>query len=491
MAEAQHETQKKAVKAAKWAYVARYFPTATNLLAQIFLARLLMPSDYGIVGVCASVIAFTVIFQGGRGVGLAIIQAKEDSEADYSNALTMNLLLGAFIYVLLIIFSPIICLYAKDPRIAPVLAIQGLSIIFTSYSSILIARLQRNFGFRQIAFRMIPQSLVPLAVGVPLAYAGMNYWSLVISSLVGDALSVLLLTIMVGWIPRVSWDLERFVRLFRFSKWLILEDIIAWAINNVDTFLIARFLSMTDVGVYVFAKRIVTIGVGGIISPLSPIMYSAFCRLADNPVHLRSALLNVNKIVSIVSLPIIACIAVLAPAFVPAIFGAKWTGAGVIVTLHALSEISYLATPGLQLYGALGKPWLNAIVMLSGGVSTIIGFFIAIPYGLFWFVIARLIGLVFVLTPISLIITISLLKVSILQFMVIIRSSAVSATFISLVLVMALRFYFSLSLTPFFANALLFLFAIGSIGIYVLALRIIDPHGFRSLLSMGKNVVGI
>jgi len=491
MTERNTEIQGKAVNAAKWAYVARYLPTITSLIAQIFLARLLLPSDYGIVGICASLIAFTMIFQGGRGVGLAIIQAKEDSEEDYKAALTMNLMLGAVIYISLLALIPLIAIYTREPRIGPVIALQGLSILMSSYSSVLIARLQRNFGFKNIALRMIPQSLVPLAVGVPMACAHFGYWSLVVSSLVGDVISVILLTLMVGWLPKVTWDVKRFIHLFKFSRWLIIEDIIAWVINNADTFLIARFLSMNDVGIYVFAKKIVTIGVGGIISPLSPIMYSAFCRLTDDKEHLKKTYLNVTKIVAIVSLPITIGLAIAAPKLMPLVFGAKWTAAGIIVSLFALSEISYLATPGLQLYGALGKPHLNAIIMLTGGVTTLVGYIIAVPYGLNWFMCARLTGLLLVLTPVSLCITQSILKIRFLQFCGVLRSSLLSATLLTVFLFAMMNAYSKITLNTLWSLVFFGVVSLLSVSVYMLALRSIDQKGFRMITNIGKGIAGV
>jgi PST family polysaccharide transporter len=482
------EIKSKAVSATKWSFFARYIPVLTSLISQIFLARLLAPSDYGIVGICSSIIGFSVIFQGGRGVAFAIIQKKEDDIQNYSSALAMNLSFGITIYVLMILASPAIAAYAKDVRIIHVVPVQGLSVLLSSVSSIFIAKLQRDFGFKKIAYLTFAYSLAPLMIGIPLAYLGFRYWSLIIMSLVGDIVSLILLQRMTVLKFKLTFDAARIKSLFAFSKWTVLEDIMSWLINNADIFLIARFFSIQQVGIYVFAKKIISIGLGSIMQPLNPIMYSSFCRMNSSPEDLKRVFIQLSKIVALVMFPVIAAIAITAPELVPIVFGKKWIDAGLIVSLFGISEISYLITPCSLLTQAKGKPSINAKLMVVNSLFLLAGYFVAAHISFPCFAFIRITGAIFM--PIWVVIVGRLLSLEKPYFYYIIRVPLFSTLVLSVVLyftIILIKNTISVSLLRL--TAISFLLIIEA-AIYMFSIFVFDKGSFQHVCNLFKEAIG-
>ncbi|WP_304633827.1 oligosaccharide flippase family protein, partial [uncultured Muribaculum sp.] len=140
----------KTATGAIWATIDRFGNMALQFIVNLVLARLLMPDDFGAIGMLAIFIAVSQVIIDG-GFGNALIQKKNPSQTDYSTIFYWNIGLSTVMYSLLYAFSPYIAIYFKMPILSDVLRAIGLILITTSIISIQTVRLRKQLAFKTIA----------------------------------------------------------------------------------------------------------------------------------------------------------------------------------------------------------------------------------------------------------------------------------------------------------------------------------------------------
>ena len=101
--------KQKTLKGASWSFVEQVFTRGVNFLIGIILARLLSPTDYGLVGMMGIFIAVAQLFVDG-GLASALIRTKNPSDADFSTVYIVNLTLSLVFYCILFFSAPLISL---------------------------------------------------------------------------------------------------------------------------------------------------------------------------------------------------------------------------------------------------------------------------------------------------------------------------------------------------------------------------------------------
>lgn len=96
-----------------WSSIERFSVQGFQFLIQIVMARILLPSDYGVIGI---LIVFLAISQSiiDSGFSNALIQKKNRNELDYSTVFYFNIAIGIFLYALLFFLSPFIASFYNN-----------------------------------------------------------------------------------------------------------------------------------------------------------------------------------------------------------------------------------------------------------------------------------------------------------------------------------------------------------------------------------------
>ena len=96
-----------------WRFLERGGTHGIQFIVSIVLARLLTPTDYGIIGLLTVYISVAGVLML-CGFGSALIQKKEITETDYSTAFYVTLFIAFFLYALLFFTAPIIANFYSE-----------------------------------------------------------------------------------------------------------------------------------------------------------------------------------------------------------------------------------------------------------------------------------------------------------------------------------------------------------------------------------------
>ena len=211
---AEESIKRKAVSSAVWKIMERVLAQGISLIVSLILARLLSPSDYGVVGIVTIFFAFANILIAG-GLNTALIQKKEIDELDYSTIFVATLSCAALFYAALFAFAPLIAKAYGIPLLVPVIRIMGISLPIYAVKSIYCAYISRNLQFRTFFFATLGGTLFSAVLGITMALNGCGVWSLVAQQMSNAAIDTLILFLITKLTFRFRFSWKRFKDMFR------------------------------------------------------------------------------------------------------------------------------------------------------------------------------------------------------------------------------------------------------------------------------------
>lgn len=334
---------KSATRGVFWSGISQFSTQIYQFIVIIILARLLFPEDFGIIGMA---VIFTGLVQTINELGLsaAIIQKKNITDSHLSTSFWISFGLGIILCITTVIISPYIADFFKNELVGPVVSVLSIGFVLGSFSVIHSSLLQKNLEFKKLAITEISAAFISGLVSVILALLGFGVWSLVCGSILKNVISVVLLVKVCTWRPSMTFDITSFKELFSFGAHVMGSRFLNFIDSNVDYLLIGKFLSASALGYYTLAYQLSTFPLTKISSIITRVTFPTFSIIQDDNDILRHSYLKVIKYISLVTFPLLAGLIVVAPEFIPIVFGEKW--GPMIVPLQILCVAGALKSVG-------------------------------------------------------------------------------------------------------------------------------------------------
>lgn len=220
-----------------------------NILFGIFLARLLTPADYGIIGILT---IFTLIAGNLQSSGFtqALVNIKQPTHNDYNSVFWFNVLVSLTMYVVLFFCAPLIADFFHQPCLTSLSRFVFLSFLISSFGIAQNGYMMKNMMNKEITIVNFVALICSNIVGLVLAFNQMAYWSLAWQQVI----FILVLNVgryyYTGWRPNFQIDFGPVRKMFGFSVKLLVTNIINTVSTNVLTFVFGRFYPINDVGNY-------------------------------------------------------------------------------------------------------------------------------------------------------------------------------------------------------------------------------------------------
>lgn len=353
-------------RAFKWSFLSELAAKGIQPLVFIALARILSPEDFGVIAIATMVIAFSHIFWE-AGMAKAVIQRQTNIDASANAAFWINMTLGTFISSLIVIFSDQIALiFSNDQRINEVLKVMALHIILGSLSSVQTALLQKDMDFKKLFWVRFVSVSLPGVASIPLALYGWGVWALVIGSLIGQLAYAVMLWKLSKWKPKLQFSIKVTKEISKFGGLVSLTGFFSWFYAWGDAFVIGKFLGMYDLGLYRTANQFSDLIFATIFSPILPVLYSHLSRLSGDTKSMSFLIENMLKLIMWISFPAGVFLFVFSESIEKIIFGAQWSGLGVIISYLALRQsFAWISSLNAEVYHALGKPQYELIILMA------------------------------------------------------------------------------------------------------------------------------
>ena len=363
--------------AAGWQFLSKGINTALQMVTAIVLARLLMPDDFGIIAMALMVTGLGTIFQD-LGLGQALVQRKSIEDRHIRSAFWGTLVMAGLLYGIVVLSAPHVGVFFDEPRMVPVIKIIALVFLFAPFAVVPRAMLQRKLDFKTQFFAGLASSLGYGIVGIGMALLGYGYWALVGAALANAAGSTLVLCILMRYLPPIVPSFRGLGDLYGFGTGATGVGLLNYIAQQIDYLVIGRWLDSTALGLYEKAFRLVHAPLSIIGGIISPVLFPVFSRLQEQRARARDIMGRILTVVSALSFPPLATLAVAAPELIPLVLGEQWTDAVVPAQiLAAAGALRTLVNPAAMLpkgFGAIyAQMWRNGVYAVVLFVGAIIG----------------------------------------------------------------------------------------------------------------------
>ena len=330
----------KTVKGVIWSSIDRFSTQGISFVFSILIARLLLPSDYGVIAMLGIFMAVSQCFID-SGFGTALIRKNDRTETDFCTVFYFNIVVACLFYGLLWITSPYIAQFYDMPLLETVTKVVGLNLIVGAFSGIQSAQLSIAIDFKSRAKISVVTTLFTGVVGLWLAYRGYGVWALVFQGLASNILRTILLWVTVRWMPKLIFSWESFKELFSFGSKLLASGLLDTVYNNIYTIVIGKFFSAKSLGVYSRADGLAQFPSSNITSVLQSVTFPVLSTIQDDEARLADAYKRFLRLSAFVVFPLMLGLSAVADPFIRIALTDKWEGAICFLQIICFSLMWY------------------------------------------------------------------------------------------------------------------------------------------------------
>jgi O-antigen/teichoic acid export membrane protein len=415
-------------RSALWSMLNQSAGQILALVVFLITARFVGKDDFGVMAVCMVTIEFfRQVMIESVGISLAAKQnpVKEDYNAGFFLIIAGSLLSAGIMFLL----AHPISVFLKDPDIEHALQITCLVLLAMGLSRTHETWMTKNMQFRILAIRSIIAYLVGGAVGIYMAVHGYGLWSLITQQILISMLSVALLWASSSWRPDFRFKKENAKPLFGYSKHIALNALTGFLGSQGDTFFASYYLGSTATGVYNASKRILLAIHLMITSGLNYVALPVFAACADNAENLKNSYLKATRYTMFVTAPLYIGLLFLSKDIVQVVLGSKWADvAPVLSILCAATFITTIDQYNTNIRLVMGKPHWQTFITVLNTVTNIVLLIALARYGLHAIALTLTLKTLS-LYPVSLYLSLKLMKVKIGEYFNEIFAILVSALF--------------------------------------------------------------
>ena len=344
-----------AINGVIWSAAERFSVQGIQFVISVILARLLSPSDFGLIALMLIVINILQTINE-SGFGVALLQKKERDELDFSTVFILNTLLGLFLYVILFVTAPLIASFFDQPLLQSLTRVIGLNLITTSLVVVQKTKLLINIDFKTQAKASLVAVILSGVGGIILAYYGFGVWALVFQSISNNVFNTILIWMFVSWRPRLRFSYDRFIALFNFAYKLILARLINSVFQEVFSAVVGKLYTPAQLGYFNRAKSFEALSTNNITMIVQRVSTPMLCEAQSDKEDMKRVLLRFIRSTALIVYPLLFGLAILAEPLISMLLTAKWLpSAWILRVLCPVGIFFVISTFNMNVFNATGR----------------------------------------------------------------------------------------------------------------------------------------
>lgn len=371
-----------AIRGVMWNAMERFSSQGLQFVLTIVIARLLSPSDYGLIAMLGifMAIAQTIV---DSGFGNALIQKKNRTKADYNTMFYFNIILAVIIYLLLFLSAPLISDFYNQPELVMVTRVFGLGLITSSLGTIQMTHLMINLDFKKLAIATLFSVIVGGTIGVWMAYNGYGVWTLVVQNLTGNLTWTIILWCTAKWRPSWEFSMASFRSLFSFGSRLLFSNLLHTFYTNMYSLVVGKCFNAATLG---FFNRAFTLGqfpVQNFGNVVQKVLYPIQCNYQDDNDKFNQLFIAYLRISAFLLFPLMVGLAVLSTPIITLLLTEKWLSAAPLLQVLSLAFMWFpIMQANVSVLDARGRSDYHMQSEIIKKILAILILFSAIPFGI-------------------------------------------------------------------------------------------------------------
>jgi O-antigen/teichoic acid export membrane protein len=345
------------------------------------LGRLLLPRDFGLIAMVATVTSFVALFKD-LGLSNATIQRPQVTHKQVSALFWINCALGLGVALVVASIAPLIAWFYAEPKLRWISIALAVNFIFGGLTVQHQALLRRQMRFKLTAIISVISMAAGVVTAIIMAIFGFRYWSLVGSESAASVVNCLLAWMSCRWRPGAFHRNVGLRPMLSFGGHVTGFTVLNYFTRHFDNILVGRVLGAAPLGIYARAYGLLMMPISQINAPLAAVLLPGLSRLQSHPSEYRKLFLRAVGALSLVTVPIVVFSAFFAHDLILVWLGPRWVPvARVFQLLAPAAAVGAMAFAPNWLSQSLGRPAQQFHYALVSAPICITGFLIGIKWG--------------------------------------------------------------------------------------------------------------
>lgn len=372
-----------------WQSIDRFSVQGIQFVLGIILSRILTPDDYGIIGIVMVFFTFCDIFVD-SGFGKGLIQKTNRTNIDSSTVFFFNILLSFLCIIILWFSAPLIANFYNNIDLIKFIRVSSLTLLFNALSIVQISHLISALSFKILAKANFFATLISGFVAVILALYGWGVWSLIAQYLFRSIIIFFIVWSATRWYPIFLFSKTSFKEIYNYSSKLFLGNFVNQIISSINNIWIAKQLSVSSLGYYTRGLQFPTFIQGALASIFSNVSFPILATYKDDITVFTQKSKQFIQIMSIVTIPIMILLLILAKPLVILLLTEKWLPCVPIIQIYCIIRLfQNNGVINLNCALAMGRSDIALNVELIKIPLGLLCLIVTLRWGLYYFVLGQ------------------------------------------------------------------------------------------------------
>ena len=376
--------KKKTVKGVGWSAIDSVASQGITFLVGLVLARLLSPSEYGLIGMITIFISIsnTIV---NSGFSNALIRKPQISEDDYSTTFVFNLILSVVMYSVLFLSAPAIANFFHQEQLVALTRVLGVVVIVNSLAIVQHTKLVREIDFKRQAKVSVVSSALSGLVGITAAFLGAGVWALVAQQISRQFVNAAGLWISAKWTPSIKFSTESFRYQFQFGWKLLLSQLLNTVWNEASHLVIGRCYSSATLGQYSRAQQFSTLFSSNMTIIIQRVSFPVLSSIQEEKERLKNNYKRLIKATMLLSFTGMLALAACSKPLIFVLIGEKWEQAASFLPILCLNFMLYpIRAINTNMLQVVGRTDQLLILEIIKKIIYLIPISLGVVVGIYW-----------------------------------------------------------------------------------------------------------
>lgn len=384
--------KKKTVKGVIWSAIERFAVSGIGFLFSIILARLLLPSDYGLIAMLTIFMAVAQTFID-SGFSTALVRKPDRTEADNATVFYFNIVISVVCYLIIFFCAPLIADFYNEEKLIWLSRIIALTLVIGSLAGVHGALLSIKLDFKTQAKITLSATIVSGIVGIMLAYLGWGVWALAFQQVLASIIRTILFWIYVKWWPKERFSKKSFKEMFSFGSKLLASGLLDTLYNNIYVIVIGKIFSSRTLGLFSRAEHWCTFIAPTFTAIIQRVSFPVLSTIQNEDDRLRLGYRKILKLSAFIIFPLMMGLAAIGEPLIRITLTDKWIECVPLMQILCFSMMWYpIHAINLNLLQVKGRSDLFLKLEIYKKILGVIILCVTIPMGLYAMCYGRIVS---------------------------------------------------------------------------------------------------
>ncbi len=328
-------------KAFIWDFLGKMAKNGMGFIVTIFLARLLEPSDFGLIAMVMVIIGIATVFTD-VGLGAALIQRRRVHPIHYSSVFYFNIAIGFLLTLITYFSAPWISEFYNNKQLLPLVQVMSLSFVINAFSSVQSTLLRKDLNYALLTKISLISSLLSGVLGISLAFWGAGVWSLVAQILTMSIVYNLFIWSAANWKPSLTFSWKALTQLWGFGFRMFLSGMLSAIFSKLDFLIIGKLFPPATLGYFQRAKSLNGMVMQYSSGSLMAVLFPVLSKIQNDLTRFQNIILRSLGIICFVVFLLLGSLYLISEELIVLLFSDKWQPS---VDIFKILVLSGFATP--------------------------------------------------------------------------------------------------------------------------------------------------